>query len=408
MSRYLYLVRHGEQQDAQHGLPDGPLSPRGVRQAEAVAERLSGVPFSGAWTSPLQRAQETARIMAERMPALKPEPSALLMDCVPSGPTPDLPHAWEQFFGAVTEDEISAGQAQMADAVAEWLTPSREDRHDLLITHNFVIGWFVREVFGAAVLALARNRAGELRAHDHPRALGEARGARDAQRPRAPPARAAHRPRGRPALLTLGYVPGLGAGAASRSPALLSSSGAGGAFGDASVRSARPGEADVCRLEDVDHGRGVRRLKALPTAMRVARGSRAVRHASNRRSVERLHGRSTAPSRTSCSRSGSRCTARSRRTGARVEPRRRLQALVGVEHHLGSAELHGRARVRRPARRRHRAPRRVAHVQVLEFCRGRATASGCRRSRPASPSSSAIRKTPAGGVNLAGSGKTVL
>ena len=28
--------------------------------------------------------------------------------------------------------------------------PAREDRHDLLITHNFVIGWFVREVFGAA------------------------------------------------------------------------------------------------------------------------------------------------------------------------------------------------------------------------------------------------------------------
>ncbi len=44
MSRYLYLVRHGEQQDAEHGLPDGPLSPRGVRQAQALAERLGGVP----------------------------------------------------------------------------------------------------------------------------------------------------------------------------------------------------------------------------------------------------------------------------------------------------------------------------------------------------------------------------
>jgi probable phosphoglycerate mutase len=37
----------------------------------------------------------------------------------------------------------------MADAVAEWLAPAREDRHDLLITHNFVIAWFVREVFDA-------------------------------------------------------------------------------------------------------------------------------------------------------------------------------------------------------------------------------------------------------------------
>jgi len=150
MSRYLYLVRHGEQQDAEHGLPDGPLSARGVRQARAIAERLGGVPFSGAWTSPLQRAQETARIMTERMPAIEPEPSALLMDCIPSGPGVDMPHAFESFFGGVTEDEIEAGEAQMSDALAEWMTPSREDRHELLITHNFVIGNFVREAFGAS------------------------------------------------------------------------------------------------------------------------------------------------------------------------------------------------------------------------------------------------------------------
>lgn len=151
MSRYLYLVRHGEQVDAEHGLPDGPLSPRGIRQAHAIAERLGGVPFTGAWTSPLQRAQETARIMTERLPSLEPEPSALLMDCVPSGPTPDLPHAWESFFGGITEEQIVAGEAQMSDAVAEWMSPApREERHDLLITHNFVIGWFVRETFGAA------------------------------------------------------------------------------------------------------------------------------------------------------------------------------------------------------------------------------------------------------------------
>jgi broad specificity phosphatase PhoE len=149
MSRYLYLVRHGEQQDAEHGLPDGPLSARGVRQARAIAERLGGVPFSSAWTSPLQRARETARIMTERMPAIEPEPSTLLMDCIPSGPGPDMPHAFSAFFGGVSEEEIEAGEAQMADALAEWMTPSRDDRHDLLITHNFVIGSFVRAAFGA-------------------------------------------------------------------------------------------------------------------------------------------------------------------------------------------------------------------------------------------------------------------
>ncbi len=149
MSHYLYLVRHGEQRDAEYGLPDGPLSEKGKRQARAIAERLGGVPFTRAWHSPLQRATETAAIMTERMPALESQPSALLMDCIPSGPTPDMPGVFAPFFGSVTQEQIDAGEAQMADAIAEFLTPVREDRHDLLITHNFVIAWFVREVFDA-------------------------------------------------------------------------------------------------------------------------------------------------------------------------------------------------------------------------------------------------------------------
>lgn len=150
MSHILYLVRHGEQQDAEYGMPDGPLSERGKRQARAIAERLGGVPFTGSWHSPLTRASETARIMTERMPALESQPSALLMDCIPSGPTPDMPAAFEPFFGGITPEQIEAGEAQMADAVSEWMSPALDDRHDLLITHNFVIAWFVRETFGAA------------------------------------------------------------------------------------------------------------------------------------------------------------------------------------------------------------------------------------------------------------------
>jgi broad specificity phosphatase PhoE len=146
---HLYLVRHGEQLDAEHGMAEGPLSPRGRRQAELLGERLGGVPFDNAWHSPLQRAAETAKIMASKMPALRPEASALLFDCIPSGPAADMPKFYEPFFGPVTEAEIEAGSAQMADAAAEFLRSHREDRHDLLITHNFVIAWLVREVLGA-------------------------------------------------------------------------------------------------------------------------------------------------------------------------------------------------------------------------------------------------------------------
>jgi broad specificity phosphatase PhoE len=149
MPHYIYLVRHGEQQDAEHGLPDGPLSARGRRQAHLIAERLGGVPFTGAWHSPLQRASATAEIIAERLPSLVSEPSPLLFDCIPSGKAPEMPSVYDPFFGAVTEAEIEAGRAQMEDATAEFLQAQPGERHDLLITHNFVIAWFVREVLGA-------------------------------------------------------------------------------------------------------------------------------------------------------------------------------------------------------------------------------------------------------------------
>jgi serine/threonine-protein phosphatase PGAM5 len=149
MSHFIYLVRHGEQQDAEFGLPDGPLSERGKLQAAAIADRLAHVPFTGAWHSPLQRAAETAQIIETRLGGVRSEQSHLLFDCFPSGPSPDMPHAFEPFFGGVTSDEIEAGSAQMADAVTEFLAPAMGDRHDLLVTHNFVIGWFVREVLDA-------------------------------------------------------------------------------------------------------------------------------------------------------------------------------------------------------------------------------------------------------------------
>ena len=145
MTHYLYLVRHGEHQDAEHGLVDGPLSPRGRRQAALLADRLSGVPLSAVWHSPLERAVETAHAVSQRLPSISPQATSLLFDCIPTGMTPDTPAVYESFFGSYTDADIEAGHAQMDDAVGEFLT-HRPDAHELLITHNFVIAWFVREV----------------------------------------------------------------------------------------------------------------------------------------------------------------------------------------------------------------------------------------------------------------------
>ncbi|WP_375399638.1 histidine phosphatase family protein [uncultured Amnibacterium sp.] len=149
MSQYLYLVRHGEHQDAQHGVADGPLSPRGIRQAELLAERIGGVPFTAAWHAPSTSATQTAALLHRKLPAVQPRASALLFDCVPSGPSSDLPPAFATWFHSVSAAEIDAGRAQMADAVAEFFSPGGGERHDLIVTHNFVIAWFVRQVFDA-------------------------------------------------------------------------------------------------------------------------------------------------------------------------------------------------------------------------------------------------------------------
>lgn len=65
----IHLVRHGQVENPKgviYGrLPGFSLSERGRRQAEAAARRLADRDVDAVWASPLERAQETARIIAE-------------------------------------------------------------------------------------------------------------------------------------------------------------------------------------------------------------------------------------------------------------------------------------------------------------------------------------------------------
>lgn len=66
----LYIVRHGQTVDNLEnriqGHTDSPLTKLGVRQAEAVAERLASERFDAIYSSDLGRAVRTAEIIAER------------------------------------------------------------------------------------------------------------------------------------------------------------------------------------------------------------------------------------------------------------------------------------------------------------------------------------------------------
>lgn len=67
---YFYLIRHGETEYNNNGRVQGhtdvPLSELGLRQAEALAERLAGEQFDALYCSDLLRASQTADAICSR------------------------------------------------------------------------------------------------------------------------------------------------------------------------------------------------------------------------------------------------------------------------------------------------------------------------------------------------------
>lgn len=66
------LVRHGENDFVKKGLlagrlPEVHLNAKGRKQAQAVAERLTGAPVKAVYSSPLERAVETAEPIAKAL-----------------------------------------------------------------------------------------------------------------------------------------------------------------------------------------------------------------------------------------------------------------------------------------------------------------------------------------------------
>ncbi|MFB9237987.1 histidine phosphatase family protein [Plantactinospora siamensis] len=148
----LYLVRHGEQDPATDHAPDGGLSPLGREQADRLGRRLAPVPFSAIHHSPLARAAETAGIVAGHLPGVRPHPCDLVADRTPvpsAGRRSAYPDRWHGWLDGVPEDERDTDARALRAAVARLGVTGDADRHELLITHNFVIGWFVRHVLDA-------------------------------------------------------------------------------------------------------------------------------------------------------------------------------------------------------------------------------------------------------------------
>jgi serine/threonine-protein phosphatase PGAM5 len=147
--RFLYLMRHGEE------APDGGLTAVGERQAALAGERLRDVPLAAIYHSPQRRAARTAEIVASCVPGVPAAESRLLDDCIPADPDQAaLPPSYARLVAGYSADERAAGARQARQAVERFAGPggtaaTGTDEHDLLVSHNFVIGWFVREALAA-------------------------------------------------------------------------------------------------------------------------------------------------------------------------------------------------------------------------------------------------------------------
>ncbi|HMS91144.1 MAG TPA: histidine phosphatase family protein [Candidatus Absconditabacterales bacterium] len=82
----IYIVRHGQDQDNTNGILNGhrdtPLTEIGISQAEQLAKKIkkSGIVFDKIYSSPLQRAYQTAEIVATYIHMKKPEIVDILIE----------------------------------------------------------------------------------------------------------------------------------------------------------------------------------------------------------------------------------------------------------------------------------------------------------------------------------------
>ena len=172
-SRFLYLVRHGEATAGQGG-----LSEAGEEQARRTGERLKNLPVDRIHHSPLPRAAQTARLIAGWLPGVPVAESAIVGDYIPADLDPAvLPPYCARLVSSYTTTERNEGAALARAAIEQFARPPGEepsgeeppgertpgaevrpggpgtgpadDVHELIVTHNFLIGWFIAHALHA-------------------------------------------------------------------------------------------------------------------------------------------------------------------------------------------------------------------------------------------------------------------
>ncbi|MDD9376833.1 histidine phosphatase family protein [Streptomyces sp. ZAF1911] len=150
-TRYLYLVRHGEATSDESGLTEA-----GRRQAVLLGRRLRGIPLAAVHHGPLPRAEQTARLIGDQLEDVPLHVSDVAGDYVPHVPArEELPaesaDLFLRFLAGASEEEREQGPGLARRALDLFTGPvdGDEDRHELVVTHNFLVAWLVRDAMDA-------------------------------------------------------------------------------------------------------------------------------------------------------------------------------------------------------------------------------------------------------------------
>lgn len=159
-ARTIVLVRHGHyvsDPTADDRLGPG-LSPIGVAQAHLAGARLAGMPtkFDALYVSPLQRARDTAAVIAGDFPGRKFKVIDNLAECTP-------PTRVAKIMATENPKDLAACKAKLDKVFSEYFRPaSGQEQTDVFVCHGNVIRYLVTralEVDPAAWLGMSVGHA---------------------------------------------------------------------------------------------------------------------------------------------------------------------------------------------------------------------------------------------------------
>ena len=172
MTTTLYLMRHGDVHNPAHILygrmPGFFLSEAGKQQAHAAGRWLADKPLTAIYSSPMERAQQSAGIVAEYQPQLSPLTDERIIEVstpYEGQPTADLAAmGWDLYSGNQPPHEVPGTVLGRVLAFFDWVVERHPGEAVAAVAHGDILVFAWLHAQGVEPDALMKDRLTGLRA----------------------------------------------------------------------------------------------------------------------------------------------------------------------------------------------------------------------------------------------------